>query len=66
MPKYPQPRKTWECTKDFKVKAVKLSFQENIQVKQVAEGLGIHPVMHHSGKGQPLLKTVIRRMVCSV
>ena len=45
MPRYTQPRKTWEYTKDFKVKAVKLSLQEGIRVKQVAEGLDIHPFM---------------------
>ncbi len=43
MPRYyTQPRKTWQYTKDFKVKAVKLSYQDGIQVKQVAEGLDIH------------------------
>jgi transposase len=41
MPKYNQPGKTWQYTKDFKVKAVKLSHQ----VKQVATGLDIHPFM---------------------
>ncbi len=45
MPRYTQPRKTLRYTKGFKVKAVKLSKQERIQVKQVAEGLGIHPFM---------------------
>ena len=45
MPKYTQPRKTWEYSKGFKVKAVKLSLKEGIQVKQVAEGLDIHPFM---------------------
>lgn len=45
MPRYNQPRKTWQYTKDFKVKAVQLSFQDGIQVKQVAEGLDIHPFM---------------------
>jgi transposase len=45
MPKYNQPRKTWQYTKDFKVKAVKLSHQDGIQVKQVAAGLDIHPFM---------------------
>lgn len=45
MPKYTQPRKTWQYTKDFKIKAVKLSLQEGLQVKQVAEGLDIHPFM---------------------
>ena len=45
MPRYTQPRKTWQYTVDFKVKAVKLSYQEGIQVKQVADGLDIHPFM---------------------
>ncbi len=45
MPKYNQPRKTWQYTKDFKVKAVKLSYQDGIQVNQVAAGLDIHPFM---------------------
>lgn len=45
MPKYLQPRKTWSYSQDFKIKAVKLSYQGDIQVKQVAEGLDIHPFM---------------------
>ena len=45
MPKYIKPRKTWKYSTEFKVKAVKLSHQEGIQVKQVAEGLDIHPFM---------------------
>lgn len=45
MPRYTQPRKTWVYTQDFKVKAVKLSYQDGIQVKQVAEALDIHPFM---------------------
>ena len=45
MPRYTQPRKTWQYTTDFKVKAVKFSYQTGIQVKQVAEGLDIHPFM---------------------
>ncbi len=43
MPKYTQPRKTWQYTTDFKVTAVKLSYQAGIQVQQIAEGLDIHP-----------------------
>ena len=35
MPKYTQPRKTWMYSADFKVKAVKLSLQDGIQVKQI-------------------------------
>jgi len=30
---------------DFKAKAVELSYQEGIEVKQVAAGLDIHPFM---------------------
>ena len=45
MPRYTQPRKTWFYSKDFKVKAVKLSYQEDIKVNQVAAALDIHPFM---------------------
>ena len=45
MPKSKQPKRTWSYTKDFKVKAVEMSLQDGIQVKQVAEGLDIHPIM---------------------
>ena len=45
MPRYTQPRKTWQYTNDFKIKAVKLSYQDGMQVKQAAEGLDIHPLM---------------------
>lgn len=45
MPKYRNPRKTWFYSNEFKIKAVKLSLQPDIQSKQVAEGLGIHPFM---------------------
>lgn len=43
MPKYTRPRKTWQYTKEFKIKAVKLSLKNGVQVKQVADGLDIHP-----------------------
>lgn len=45
MPRYTNPRKTWHYSADFKVKAVELSYQDGIQVQQVAEGLDIHPFM---------------------
>lgn len=45
MPKSKNPRKTWRYSADFKVKAVELSYQEGIQVQQVADGLDIHPFM---------------------
>ena len=45
MPRYTQPRKTWSYSMDFKAKAVELSLQEGLAVKQVAAGLDIHPFM---------------------
>ena len=45
MPKYTQPRKTWAYPKKFKIKAVKLSYQNDVLVRDVAESLGIHPMM---------------------
>lgn len=45
MPKYNNPRKTWESSQDFKAKAVELSLLEGIRMKDVAVTLGIHPVM---------------------
>lgn len=45
MPKYKNPRKTWQYSTEFKIRAVKMSYQPDIQIKQVAEGLGIHPFM---------------------
>ena len=45
MPKYNNPRKTWRYADEFKIRAVEMSYQEGIQVQQVAEGLGIHPFM---------------------
>jgi transposase-like protein len=59
MPKYTQPRKTWQYSKEFKVKAVQLSLIEGIQVQEVANTLDIHPFMlsrwrkeYRSGKYQ--------------
>ena len=45
MPKYNNPRRTWVYSNDFKYKAVKLTLQPDTKVKDVAEGLGIHPMM---------------------
>ena len=45
MPRYTKPRKTWHYLNEFKVKAVQLSLLENVQVKEVAETLDIHPFM---------------------
>lgn len=45
MPKYTKPRKTWQYSNEFKVKAVQLSLIEGIQVKEIAVTLDIHPFM---------------------
>jgi transposase len=45
MPKYNNPRKTWQYTEEFKAKAVQLSELQGVQVKEVAETLDIHPFM---------------------
>jgi transposase len=39
------PVKTHRYTKEFKLKAVKLSSLEGVQVQDVAEALDIHPIM---------------------
>ena len=45
MPRYINPKKTHRYTPEFKITAVLLSHQEDTQVKDVAESLGIHPFM---------------------
>jgi transposase len=45
MPKYNNPRKTWEYSQDFKAKAVELTLLDGARVKDVAETLDIHPMM---------------------
>jgi len=45
MPRYTRPRRTWKYSKEFKLKAVKLSFQEDSYIKDVALSLDIHPFM---------------------
>ena len=39
------PRKTHHYTAEFKLKAVKLSGLEGVQVQDVAQALDIHPIM---------------------
>lgn len=39
------PRKTQHYTAEFKLKAVKLSSLDGVQVQHVAEALDIHPIM---------------------
>ena len=45
MPKYNNPKKTLKYPDEFKVKAVQLSLQKGVKVKEVAELLDIHPFM---------------------
>lgn len=45
MPRYNQPRKTWQYSQEFKISAVQLSQLDGIQVNQVAKSLDIHPFM---------------------
>ena len=45
MPRYTQPRKRWFYPVNFKIKAVKLSLRDNTISKDVAEALGVHPLI---------------------
>lgn len=45
MPKAKGPRKIRKYDTEFKVRAVQLSEMEGVMVKDVAESLGIHPIM---------------------
>ena len=45
MPRYTKPRRTWHYLNEFKVKAVQLSLLDDVQVKDVAATLDIHPFM---------------------
>ena len=45
MPRYNNQKKTLKYTLEFKLKAVKMSLRNDVQVQHVAESLGIHPFM---------------------
>ena len=45
MPKIKGPKKTNAYPHEFKIKAVQLANQKDILAKDVAESLGIHPIM---------------------
>ena len=45
MPRYKNPRKTWQYPDEFKAKAVQLSLLDGVQVQEVARMLDIHPFM---------------------
>lgn len=45
MPRMKSGKRTWRYSDEFKAKAVEMSYQPDLQVQQVADGLGIHPFM---------------------
>lgn len=45
MPEYNSTGKTWLYSEQFEICAEEMSSQEEIQIPQVAEKLGIHPFM---------------------
>jgi transposase len=45
MPRYNNPRKTWQYSTEFKAKAAQLTLIDGIMVKDVAETLDFHPMM---------------------
>ena len=45
MPRTKNGKRTWRYSDEFKAKAVEMSYQPDLQVQQVADGLGIHPFM---------------------
>jgi len=45
MPRYTQPRKTGFYLVNFKIKVVELSLRDDVMSKDIAEALGIHPLM---------------------
>lgn len=45
MPRYTQPRRTWQYTNEFKAKAVELSYLDDVKIQDVAKTLDIHPFM---------------------
>jgi transposase len=45
MAKIKSKERTLEYSKEFKVRVVRLSYVEGIQIKQISEGLGLHPFM---------------------
>ena len=45
MPRIEGPRKIGQYSNDFKVRAVRLTFMEDVQVQEIAEALDIHPFM---------------------
>ena len=45
MPKYNNPRRTWQYSNEFKATAVEMSLIDGVKNKDVAEKLDIHPYM---------------------
>lgn len=45
MAKITREERVIEYSKEFKVRVVRLSYIDGIQIKQISEGLGLHPFM---------------------
>ncbi len=45
MAKILSKERVFEYSNEFKFRVVRLTHQEGIQIKQIAEGLGLHPLM---------------------
>ena len=45
MPKYKNPRRTWQYSNEFKVNAVQHSFTVGVTIKLVAEKFDIPPIL---------------------
>jgi transposase len=45
MARYKNPKRTQKYTAEFKIQAVQMSYYEGREAKEIAEALGIHPVM---------------------
>jgi len=52
VPKYTRPRRTWKYSHQFKRKAVVLSLQNDVFIKDVALSLDIHPFMLSRWRGE--------------
>ena len=55
MPRSKNPRKIWFYSNEFKIKAIKLSYQPDIQSKTVAGRLGVQSNLLKKDKLQPIL-----------
>jgi hypothetical protein len=50
MPKYNNPRRTWQYSKDFKVNAIQLSYVVGVTIKSVAKNSTYTRLCCHDGE----------------